>query len=243
MSSLYGTTQAYQAISDTYLALSLGCDDKIFGTDIPYCNLVDWGIYDGQERDPYVLNMYQKQHKKQSDFCTDPLCKKQYESLDLSSSTTVWNIMQSLPECSKFTSICYRSGWNQYLNQSNPLSKVTIFVPINQSIPDDWLERMKSLNGNTVRPFCKSHTLPFALEIEQTKKRKLRCYTCLDSFSIFIDGTEEVEPGVTIYEPKDTFNTLTYPTPLRRIHILKTIYTQNGTIMLIDGIFKPKVLV
>lgn len=241
MSSLYGTNQAYQALSDTYLALSLDENgDKIFPTNIKYNDLVEWGIYDGQERDPFVVNEYMRQQQN----CIGSLCKEEEKTMsDYSLSTTVWNTMMNMSEISKFVALCHRSGWNRYLNDPNSLSKVTIFAPINQAIPDTWIEKMNVMNGNSIRPFMSAHTLPFAFKIEQAKGRKLRLYTSLNTYSIYVDGTGEVEEGVNIYVPKTTFNTLSYPTPFERIHILKVIYTQNGTIVIIDGICKPQVIV
>ncbi len=241
MSGLYGTTQAYQPISSYYLNLAPSCDDNIFGTNINYCKLVNWGIYDGQEKDPFVLNLYTKDKSS----CNASICKE--ENIDNNNEDieqmTIWSLLQSLPQCKKWSKIIKRSGFYDYINQTNQNFKTTMFVPIDNAIPEEWMMYLNNVNNNSLRPLCLAHTLPFAFEQSSAYGRKLRLYTSLDTFSVYIDGTGEVLNELNFYIPPTEMLLFQYPQPLKRIKIIQGYYTTNGAMYLIDGIFSPSVVI
>ena len=177
MTSLFGTTQAYNGLADTYLYLAPSCDDKVFGTNINYCNLSNWGIYDGQEGDPNVLNLYQSQMSS----CNKGLCKaglgelikdsKEKEAFQKAMSTitengstqkvTVASLLSRNPRCSKWKKIVEKAGFMPYIDKNNGQYQVTMFCPTDNVIPDEWMSKLPYMAPNTLRPLCLAHTLPF----------------------------------------------------------------------------------
>ena len=251
--SLQGTTQAYQPMASTYIALAPSCGDKIFGTNVNYCDLAQWGIYDGQEYDPKVLGMYMSQKKayqnsvlgqdKLASQTTDPVS---YSTAPSNQSTTVWSLLSSLPQLSTFKKILERSGWKDYINHANPLYKVTVFAPSNQSFKDTAIEHtpLENWNRNSLRLIGQAHTLPFAFEQSSAYGRKLRLYTTLDAFSVFLDGTGEITSGLSFYsqQPEPELLNQRYPLPYKRINVVQGYYTNNGALYEIDGVFEPQVV-
>ena len=252
MSGLYGTTQAYNPIAGTYLALAPNCGDKLFGTNIDYCNLVKWGIYDGQENDPEVLKQYLKQRDSQyeslfqqgvaAEKTTSPTS---YSMAPSNRETTVWSLLSSMPQFSTFKKIIEKSDWFQYINQANDLYKITLFVPNNKAFEKNGWQNLNldSWNKNNLRAIAQGHTLPFAFQQDSAYNRKLRLYTALETFSVYIDGTGEVSPKLNFYVPPDKMLNLRYPNPLKRINVLQGYYTNNGALYEIDGVFEPEVIV
>jgi len=252
MSSMQGTTQAYQPLADTYIALAPSCGDKIFGTDINYCNLVSWGIYDGQENDPRVLQSYLKQQNNlnKSVFAADQQAwdtksPTSYSNSASNQDTTVWSLMKSLPQLSTMARICERSGWKDYIDRANPLAKITVFAPNNQAFQTTQFAHVpyEQWNKNDLRLVGQAHTLPFAFQQSDAIDRKLRLYTSLDSFSVFIDGTGEVSDKLNFYIPPTHMLSYRYPNPLKRINVVQGYYTQNGALYEIDGVFQPQVYI
>ncbi len=251
MTSLFGTIQAYQPLASTYLALAPECGDKIFGSDINYCNLVKWGIYDGQEYDPKVLQAYKQQQKQSKDSilffgseAMDTYAPTSYSTSPSNQSTTVMSVLNQLPNVKTMQRVLRESGWENYLNQANDLAKVTLFVPTDEAffnstymfVPNDkW-------SPNNLRALGQAHTLPFAFDQSAANDRKLRLYTSLPSYSLYLDGTGEVSKQLNFYIPPDVMLNLRYPQPLRRINILQGFYTNNGALYIIDGVFDPNVL-
>lgn len=252
MTSLSGITQAYNGLASTYLALAPNCGDKIFGTDINYCDLVQWGIYDGQENDPKVLAMYDRQRKASQNSvllanaqAVQTTSPTSYSWSPSNSNTTVLSILDQLPQASTFRKLVYKSGWDKYVNSANDLYKVTLFAPINEAfMKDGWQNiSLEGWNKNNLRSIAQAHTLPFAFEQEQAYNRKLQLTTSLETFNLYVDGTGEVRPTVNFYIPPNKMLELRYPKPLQRIEIIQAFYTNNGALYLIDGIFDPDVIV
>ncbi len=252
MASMQGTTQAYQPMSDTYVALTPSCGDKLFGSNIDYCNLVSWGIYDGQERDPRILNAYQTQ--QQQLFTNLGMANRQawntFDTSDFSlspsnQSTTVWNLMNSLPQLSQFTRMMKRANWDSYIANANPLSKVTVFAPNNGAISESPYAHIpfENWNKNNLRLLGQAHTLPFVFEQSSAINRKLRLYTALDAFSVYIDGTGQVSKQLNFYIPPDQMLLYRYPQPLKRINVIQGYYTNDGALYEIDGVFEPQIIV
>ena len=251
---MQGTTQAYQPMSDTYIALTPSCGDKLFGNGIDYCDLVSWGIYDGQERDPRVLQKYLNQQEtltknvavaNQRAFQT--LSPTNYSFSLSNQPTSVWSLLSSLPQLSQFARMVKRAGWDQYLQHANEMSKVTIFAPNNgvlQSTDSPFAHTpIENWHPNQLRVLCQAHTLPFVFEQSSATDRKLRLYTTLDSFSVYIDGTGEVSDKLNFYIPSTQMLLYRYPQPLLRINVLQGYYTNDGALYEIDGIFEPQVVV
>jgi len=256
MTSLFGTTQAFQGLAGTYLYLAPNCGDKVFGTDINYCSLTNWGIYDGQEKDAAVLNLYKKQRNSCMDGMCDPTSKftqSQKEDYDRATSTitpngsttktTVWSLIQSHPRLSKWKKIVEKTGYDKYINELNGITYVTMFAPVNESIPDEWMSNLQNVTGNSIRPLAQAHTLPFQLDQKQAYGKKLRLYTSLETYSVYLDGTGEVRDTLNFYIPPEDILNLRYPQPLSRINILQGYYSNNGALYLIDGMFSPNVVV
>ena len=240
MSGLYGITQAYNGLTDTYLALAPSCGDKLFDTNINYCDLVNWGIYDGQEQVPNVLDMY----KQQGTTCSDGLCgtsQTDYDSVS-TDGTTIWSVLKRLPNASKWRQFVVRTGLDAMCQLQNGITQNTLFVPVDEVIPDSWMKKITTVPGNALRPLVQAHMLPFAFDQEQAKARKLRLYTSLDTFSVYIDGTGEVTSGYSFYVPSTQMKNFRYPQPLQRINIKQGYFTQNGAIYLIDGMFAPPIV-
>ena len=239
MSSLYGTTQAYNVMADTYIGLAPTCNDKLWGTDINYCDMVKWGIYDGQEDAPYVRELYLRQRNG----CHGSLCKAKtnvhYDMQKSSSPTTVWSLIATHPQLTKWKKICEKAGWDAYLQEQNEITQVTAFCPTNDAISDEWMFYLTTLPNLSLRPLTMAHTLPFTFEQESARGRKLRLYTSLETFSVYIDGTGETSATFNFYIPKDTMLNFQYPTPLDRINIVQGYYLNNGAAYIIDGVFKP----
>ena len=256
MSSLQGTTQAYQPMASTYIALAPSCGDKIFGTNIDYCDLVNWGIYDGQENDPRVLRKYLKdvhgeqtqlfqagkQAIRQSNQQNTPTS---YNTSPASQSTTVWSVLESLPNVNMMKKILAKSKWMDYITNANPLYKITLFVPTDQAFQSTSLAHIpyENWNANDLRLIGQAHTLPFAFEQNSAYNRKLRLYTSLDAFSVYLDGTGEVSDQLNFYIPPNEMLAFQYPQPLKRINILQGFYTNNGALYIIDGVFQPQVII
>ena len=251
--SLQGTTQAYQPLANTYLALAPSCGDKVFGTNVNYCDLVQWGIYDGQENDTRVLSMYiqQRDQYQNSVFAADKKAADTTDAVSYSTApsnqrTTVWSLLSSLPQLSTFKKILERSGWKDYINQANELYKVTLFAPSNSAFKDTAIEHtpLENMNRNNLRLIGQAHTLPFAFEQSAAYGRKLRLYTTLDAFSVFLDGTGEITPSLSFYsqQPEPQLLNQRYPMPYKRINIVQGYYTNNGALYEIDGVFEPQVV-
>ena len=244
MTSLYGTAQAYNAIADVYLSLAPTDDDRLFGTDVKYSDLARWGIYDGQEEDPVVLNAYFQQRKGsvQSLLSVGSKAAESFKIKLNSNPSTVAGLLASLPDTQLFAGMVEESGWSEYLNGVNENYRVTILAPTNEAI------RRALANGSLqsvipTRDLVKAHTLPFTVEQSQAIHRKLKLYTTLEGFEVYLDGTGEVKKTLNFYKPHDTFNTLTYPKPLDRIDVKQVYYTNNGALWVIDGVFEPLVYV
>ena len=241
MSSLYGTTQAYNPLDSTYLALAPSCGDKIFGTNINYCDLVRWGILDGEENDPRVLDLYESQQAQKTSVFKN-FAKERKDTT--SGATSVLSLLNQLPELSNFREAVYRSGWNKYIDQASDLFKVTLFVPLNSAFPK--LGPRKPLwNGivggveSDLRAIMQAHTLPFGFEQSAAYNRKLRLYTALPSFSVFMDGTGEVRENLNLYTVSNDLLTLQYPEPIKRINVGQAYYTNNGALYVIDDVLRP----
>lgn len=252
MSGLYGTTQAYNPVAGNYLALAPNCGDKIFGTNIDYCDLVKWGIFDGQENDPRVLSAYTNQYNAQKLSLLDEVHQARqtyaptsYTNAKSSAIRNVMDVIDQLPHLSTFRSLIYQSGWNEYLEATNELRKVTIFAPVNSAWNRDGWETisLKDWKKYNLRNLMKGHTLPFGFEQDFALGRKTRLYTVLPSFSVYIDGTGQVQKNLNFYIPPDEMLTMRYPKPMRRINVLNTYYTNNGAVYEIDGVFNPNVIV
>ena len=252
MTSLYGTTQAYQPMASTYIALAPECGDNIFGTNVNYCDLAKWGIYDGQEMDPKVLNAYVTQRERgknnlliaadKSLKSTDPISY----SLSVSNqSSTVWGMIEQLPQLSTFRGLLKRAGWDQYINSANPYFQVTVFAPTNDALKNTAYTHspVENWNSYNLRVFGQAHTLPFAFDQTQAYQRKLKLHTSLETYSVYLDGTGEVSSKLNFYVPPDRLLNLRYPDALKRINILQGYYTNNGALYLIDGAFDPEVIV
>ena len=255
---MQGTTQAYQPMSDTYIALTPSCGDKLFaavgGTPIDYCDLVSWGIYDGQERDPRIVSKYVTQQSNlmnnvniANQLAWQTQAPTNYSLSPSVQTTSVWSLMNSLPQLSQFARMMKRAGWDQYLQNANELSKITIFAPNNGAInstssPFSYTP-FEQWNPNQLRVLCQAHTLPFVFEQSSATNRKLRLYTTLDSFSVYIDGTGEVSKQLNFYIPPSQMLLYRYPQPLKRINVIQGYYTNNGALYEIDGIFEPQVVV
>jgi hypothetical protein len=223
--SLQGTTQAYNVMDSTYLALAPSCDDKIFGTNINYCDLTRWGIVDGEENNLAILNEYLK-YRKNSVLNFPPAT----EPSKSSTSTTVLSMLDAIPEVSNFRAAVYKSGWAHYLDHANPMYKVTIFAPINSGFNVNNLRQ----SPYDLRALMQAHTLSFGFEQESAYDRKLRLYTTLPSFSLYIDGTGEVSNKLNLYTVSDELLTLQFPKPIKRINILQAYYTNNGAVYVIE---------
>ena len=239
-------------MASTYIALAPECGDKLFGTNINYCELTKWGIYDGQENDPQVLKKYlQDKDKAEKSLFTLGMEAAQtnspttYSLSASNQSSSVWSLLQTFPNLSKFASIVRRSGWDSYLDSANDIYKVTVFAPSNQAFTSDGWQNIDLSNWNTnnLRTIAQAHTLPFGFEQESAYNRKLRLYTSLDAFSVYLDGTAEVSNKLNFYIPPDKMLNLRYPKPLKRINILQGYYTNNGALYVIDGVFEPEVIV
>ena len=253
MASLQGTTQAYQALAGTYLNLAPSCGDKLFGSNIDYCDLVTWGIYDGQENDPKVLKSYLNQTNSKiksvwqtgedaiKDAYGEPVS---YSLSPANTKTTVYGLLSQLPQLSTMKKVIERSGWDSYLNSANDIYKVTLFAPNNQAFENSIYAQMpfENWNKNNLRVLGQAHTLPFTFEQGQAIDRKLRLYTALNGFSVYIDGTGEVSNKLNFYIPPDKMLNLRYPNPMKRINVVQAYYTNNGALYEIDGIFDPEVI-
>lgn len=250
MTSLFGTVQAYQPMASTYLALAPECGDKIFGSNINYCNLVNWGIYDGQEYDPAVLNKYKSQQVSyENSLITNGIpaidtFAPTSDSASLSNkSVTVYSLLKQLPHLSTMASIVEKSGWVDYLNSANDNFKVTLFAPSNAALKNTLYSDYKMWNSNNLRAFAQAHTLPFAFEQSSAIGRKLKLYTSLETFTVFIDGTGEVSDKLNFYIPSNKMFNLQYPYPMERINVVASYYTNNGALYEIDAPFDPQVIV
>jgi hypothetical protein len=261
MTSLYGTTQAYNGLANTYLYLAPSCDDKLFGTNINYCSLSQWGIYDGQEADPKVLNMY----KAQTQACNNGLCStalgdmlkdqqekdaftKSMSTITLNGSTqksTVYSLLQRNPKLSKWRKIVERAGFVPYINSMNGNYRVTMFAPTDDQIPDEWMVKLPYMAPNTLRPLCLAHTLPFFFDQRDATGRKLKLYTSLTNptYAVYIDGTGEVRNTLNFYVPPEEMLHVSYPQPMERIDLLQGWYGNNGALYEIGGMFSPSVVV
>jgi hypothetical protein len=241
MSSLYGTTQAYNPLDSTYLALAPSCGDKIFGTNINYCDLVRWGILDGEENDPRVLDLYESQQAQKTSVFKN-FAKERKDTT--SGATSVLSLLNQLPELSNFREAVYRSGWNKYIDQASDLFKVTLFAPLNSAFPK-LAPRKPLWNGivggveSDLRAIMQAHTLPFGFEQSAAYNRKLRLYTALPSFSVFMDGTGEVRENLNLYTVSNDLLTLQYPEPIKRINVGQGYYTNNGALYVIDDVLRP----
>jgi hypothetical protein len=253
MSSLQGTTQAYQPMGSTYIALAPSCGDRLFGSGIDYCNLVGWGIYDGQEKDPRVLQKYLNDENRDLKALTklgsaamiqaaDENSAVDYSSSISNQTTSVWSLLQSLPQLSTMKKLVERSGWDKYISSANSLYKITLFAPTNQAFASSPIAYQHT-NPRDLRLIAEAHTLPFSFDQNSAYGRKLRLYTSLEAFSVYLDGTGEVQNNLNFFIPSNELKAFTYPKPLKRINILQGYYTNNGALYEIDGIFEPQVYV
>lgn len=252
MSSLYGTTQAFNPIAGNYLALAPNCGDTVWGTGINYCDLTRWGIFDGQENDPKVLQAYASQQNKTSKSVFQAIREAQSTNSPTSYSLAAGNkrssigtLLEELPQFSKFNQLIKRSGWNDYIDNSDALYKVTLFAPNNNAFLKNGWENIdiSKWDKNNLRSIAQAHTLPFGWEQETAYGRKFQLYTALPSFQVYLDGTGEVQNNLNFYIPPNRLQTLQYPAPLKRINLLQGYYTNNGALYEIDGIFNPNVIV
>jgi len=252
MSGLYGTTQAYNPIAGNYLALAPNCGDTVWGTTINYCDLTRWGIYDGQENDPAVLQSYAKQMKTASKSVFDATREAQQTMSPTSYSlqagnqrSTIGRLLDELPHLSKFNEIVKRSGWLDYIDNADSLYKVTLFAPNNQAFEKNGWENLslEKWNKYNLRSIAQAHTLPFGWQQETAYGRKFQLYTSLPSFQLFLDGTGEVQDNLNFYIPPNRLQTLQLPSALKRINLLQGYYTNNGALYEIDGVFNPNVIV
>ena len=231
MSSLQGTTQAYNVLDSTYLALAPNCGDKIFGTNINYCDLTRWGIVDGEENNLAILNEY-LQYRKNSVLNFPPPS----EPSKSSQSTSVLSMLDNIPSVSNFRAAVYTSGWATYLDKASTLFKVTLLVPVNSGFDVTNLRK----DPNDLRALMQAHTLSFGFEQEAAYDRKLRLYTTLPSFSVFLDGTGEVSNKLNLYTVSNELLTLQFPKPIKRINILQAYYTNNGAVYVIEEGLTPE---
>ena len=257
MSGLYGTTQAYQPMASTYIALAPECGDSIFGSDliggkkINYCDLVQWGIYDGQENDPYVLALYQSQNMgleksilRQDLLASQTTAPTSYSVNASSQPTSIMSLLKSLPQASTFYKMVMKSGWNKYFDRSTEHAQATLFVPTNKVLEQSIYSQipLENWNANNLRVLAQAHTLPYAFDQTAAYQRKLKLATALPTFDLYLDGTGEVSDKLNFYVPKQDMLTLRYPTPLQRINIIHGYYSNSGNVYLIDGIFDPQVI-
>lgn len=252
MSGLYGTTQAFNPIAGNYLALAPNCGDTIWGTTINYCDLTRWGIFDGQENDPAVLQSYAAQRTKASKSVFDAVREAQATSSPTSYSlqagnqrSSIGKLLDEMPQLSTFNALVKKSGWLDYIDNTDSLYKVTVFAPNNDAFKKNGWENLslEKWNKNNLRSIAQAHTLPFGFEQETAYGRKLQLYTSLPSFQVFLDGTGEVRDTLNFYIPPNRMQTLQYPAPLKRINLVQGFYTNHGALYEIDGIFNPNVIV
>ena len=247
MSGIYGTTQSYDGLAGTYLYLAPSCGDKLFATNINYCDLTNWGIYDGQENDPKVLAIYQSQRKKCTTNTCDTVDTTKYQNATSiapgNAKTTVWSFMQRLPNLSKWCKLVKRANFESYLNSINDITYVTVFAPTDDALTDDWMTFFNNTDKGTLRTYIQVHTLPFFFDQRQATDKKLRLYTSLETFSLYVDGTGEVSNRLNLYIPKEEWLNFRYPEPLKRMNIGQAYYANNGALYLLDGVCKPNVAV
>lgn len=256
MAGMYGTTQSYQGMADTFMGLAPSCGDKLFGSGIDYCDLVQWGIYDGQENDPRVLQKYWQQRQQHQKSLALELGSVQPQEAQRQASTekvTVASALSQLPHLSQFREVCERSGWMPYLDGSRSEKKITLFAPTNEAWQSKGWDLQRNVNvlgvqnafNNELRLIAQAHTLPFGVEQTELVKRKVRLYTSLEGFTIYVDGTGEVRPTLNVYQPspEDEWLNFQYPVPRPRMDIVETYYTNNGALYVINGVFRPTVIV
>jgi hypothetical protein len=229
MTSTFGYDTAYSVISDYYLNLAPNCNDKVFGTNVNYCNLVKSGIVDGQENDPAILNKYESLYKS---------LHKSINAQPVSDSeVTIKSVLEDLPNTSVYRSSIQQTGWDKWINTSK---NITLFVPSDQSFSNAYRTWLNSKNIAVTRDVLKAHTLPYKLEHEDVQDRLIRVNTMKDSFSFMFDDTARVLPYANVYTPSYAMMAYTYPHLENRIKVLETYEIPNlATIYVIDGVFKP----
>jgi hypothetical protein len=150
MSSLFGTDQGYQAMSNHYLSLALTDGDILFGTDyapildqaplprgINYSTLVKTEhIIDGEEKNPSILADYlRKIHSIER--TTSPISSL---TIPKTGEPTVYDIVNMFPDLSLFASLIDVSNIKTDLVTDQ---KVTLIVPTNEALRtslSQWLK-------------------------------------------------------------------------------------------------------
>jgi len=242
MTTTFGTDTAYSAISDYYLNLAPSCDDTIFGTNINYCDLVKFGIKDGGENDPLMLNAYQsfnnslkKSFQNQSKGDQTPLAGQE---------VNIYDIISEIPELSIYKSLLDQTGWDQFVQVSD---KITLFAPTNTALQNALNTWLSSRNIAVLRDLLKAHTLPYKLEYEDVQDRLLLLNTLKPTFKFYFDDTNTKTAYPSLYTNTYELRHYKYPIPESRIQVVKTFEAGDtgkspqvsSTLYIIDGLFNP----
>jgi hypothetical protein len=266
MTALFGTDTEFSVLADSYYALALSpLDDKIWGTNIPYTDLVErMKITDGQEDDPKILQAYtnlvdgsynqmvkstnpdagclynQGGMRIGSRFSDEDYGRAQYSDKPR---TNVWQLMQRIPQISDFSAMCAATNWSDKLTGEYEKDRWTIFAPTNDAMRKAKNSWLTTTNRHVLRELCKAHTSNFALKWNSMIKRKLEVYTVRDGFSFVVDGTGRFKNSVNVYQKPYGMLNFEYPIGLERFDIVQAYETDNGNVYIIDGVFSPAILV
>ena len=266
MTACHGTDTEFSVLADSYYKLALSpLDDKIWGTNIPYTDLVErMKIYDGQEDDPKILQAYSNivdgcynEMVKKSDpgaGCTynqggmlikSKISDEDYGLAEYSDvpKTNVLQLMRKIPEISDFTRMIESTGWGQRLTAGYEKDRFTIFAPSNDAMKKAQGTWLKTNNRHVLRELCKAHTTDFALKWNSIIRRKLEVFTMREGFSFVADGTGKFKNSVNVYQKPYGMLDLQYPIGLERFDIKQAYETDNGNVYIIDGVFSPAILV
>ena len=202
MTANFGTDTGYSVLAGDFYSLALDCSDKIWGTNINYCDLVQtMKITDGMENDPQVLDSYVKLR----DGCYNSLVQRtnnymnNYDDETYTMAkdnvtsehykTNIFQLLKRIPEASIFTDLCEKTGWSGRLMRSGERDKMTVFVPTNRAFREAASTWLSIQDPKMIRELLKAHTADYALEWKSMIGRLLEIYTYKEGFSFISDGT------------------------------------------------------